>query len=110
MQVMSDLYQLFPNLMDLAPVVPDNSILSRTFYKDERMSAVLFSFAAGEELSEHTSAYPAILYFLSGRARVKLAEDEAQIEAGAWVHMTPKLPHTVVAETPIVMLLLMLRS
>lgn len=107
---MSDSYQLFPNLMGLAPAVPDDSILSRTFYKDERLSAVLFSFAAGEELSEHTSAYPAILHFLSGRAKVKFGEDEASVEAGAWVRMAPKLPHTIVAETPVVMLLLMLRS
>lgn len=107
---MSDLYQLFPNLMDLAPAVPDDSILSRTFYKDERLSAVLFSFAAGEELSEHTSAYPAIIHFLSGRAHVRLAGDETAVEAGAWVRMSPKLPHTIVAETPVVMLLLMLRS
>jgi quercetin dioxygenase-like cupin family protein len=106
---MSESYDLFANLLELAPAVPEDSILSRTFYKDERLSAVLFSFAAGEELSEHTSTYPAILHFLSGRARVKLGEDESIVEAGAWARMAPKLPHTVVAETPVVMLLLMLR-
>lgn len=106
---MSESYELFANLLELAPTVPEDSILSRTFYKDERLSAVLFSFAAGEELSEHTSTYPAILHFLSGRARVKLGEDESVVEAGAWARMAPKLPHTVVAETPVVMLLLMLR-
>lgn len=106
---MNEQYSFFPNLHDLAPAVPEDSILSRTFYKDERLSAILFSFAAGEELSEHTSAYPAILYFLSGRARLKLGEDEFMVEAGAWVRMTPQLPHTVIAETPVVMQLLMLR-
>ena len=30
-------------------------------------------------------------------------------EAGTWVRMAPRLPHSVVAETPVVMLLLMLR-
>jgi quercetin dioxygenase-like cupin family protein len=106
---MSEKYNLFPNLHDLAPEVPEDSILSRTFYKDERVSAILFSFAAGEELSEHTSAYPAILHFLSGRARLKLGEDDFEVEAGAWVRMAPKLPHTIIAETPVVMMLLMLR-
>lgn len=107
---MSESYNLYPNLLELAPDVPEGSILSRTFYKDERLSMVLFSFAPGEELSEHTSAYPAILHFLSGRARLKLGQDESIVEAGAWARMAPQLPHTVVAETPVVMLLLMLRS
>lgn len=103
-------YNLFPNLMDMAPAVPDDSILSRTFYKDDRLNAVLFSFAAGEELSEHTSAFPAILHFLSGRARVKLGPDETTVEAGAWARMAPQLPHTIIAETPVVMLLLMMKN
>lgn len=106
---MNEKHAFFPSLHDLAPAVPEDSILSRTFYKDERLSAILFSFAAGEELSEHTSAYPAILYFLSGRARLKLGDDEFMVEAGAWARMAPQLPHTVIAETPVVMQLLMLR-
>jgi quercetin dioxygenase-like cupin family protein len=107
---MSENYNLFPNLLDMAPAVPEDSILSRTFYKDDRLSAVLFSFAAGEELSEHTSAYPAVLHFLSGRARLKLGADESIVEAGAWARMAPQLPHTVVAETPVVMLLLLIKN
>jgi quercetin dioxygenase-like cupin family protein len=107
---MSENYDLFPNLLAMAPAVPEDSILSRTFYKDDRLSAVLFSFAPGEELSEHTSAYPAILHFLSGRARLKLGTDESIVEAGAWARMAPQLPHTIVAETPVVMLLLLIKN
>ncbi len=106
---MSDLYTLFPDLAALAPEVPADAILSRTFYKDDRLSAMVFSFAPGQELSEHTSAFPAVIHILSGRAQLKLGEDETTAEAGTWVHMTPRLPHSVVAETPVVMLLLMLR-
>ena len=106
---MTDPYTLFPDLAALAPEVPSDAILSRTFYKDDRLSAVLFSFAPGQELSEHTSAFPAVLHFLSGRARLTLGSDETIVEAGAWVRMEPKLPHSVVAETPVVMLLTMLR-
>jgi quercetin dioxygenase-like cupin family protein len=106
---MSDLYTLFPDLAALAPEVPADAILSRTYYKDDRLSAMVFSFAPGQELSEHTSAFPAVLHFLSGRARLTLGDVATTVEAGAWVHMTPRLPHSVVAETPVVMLLLMLR-
>ena len=106
---MSDLYTLFPDLAALAPEVPADAILSRTYYKDDRLSAMVFSFAPGQELSEHTSAFPAVLHFLSGRARLTLGDVATTVEAGAWVHMTSRLPHSVVAETPVVMLLLMLR-
>ena len=106
---MSDLYTLFADVAALAPEVPADAILSRTYYKDDRLSAMVFSFAPGQELSEHTSAFPAVLHFLSGRARLTLGDVATTVEAGAWVHMTPRLPHSVVAETPVVMLLLMLR-
>lgn len=106
---MSEPYTLFPDLAALAPSVPDDAILSRTFYKDDRLSAMVFSFAPGQELSEHTSAFPAVLHFLSGRARLTLGDDETTAEAGTWVRMEPRLPHSVVAETPVVMMLLMLR-
>ncbi|MFO7664120.1 MAG: cupin domain-containing protein [Chloroflexota bacterium] len=107
---MTQPYNLIPNLADLSPDVPADTISSRTFYKDDRLSAILFGFAPGQELSEHTSAYPAVLHFLRGRARVTLGEDEMTLEAGAWAHMAPRLPHSIVAETPVVMLLLMLRE
>ena len=106
---MSDRYTLFADLAALAPEVPDDAILSRTFYKDDRLSAMVFSFAPGQELSEHTSAFPAVLHFLSGRARLTLGDDAMTVEAGAWVRMEPRLPHSVVAETPVTMLLLMLK-
>jgi quercetin dioxygenase-like cupin family protein len=46
---------------------PENGILSRTIYSDDRIKAVVFGFAAGEELSEHTASMPAILHFLRAR-------------------------------------------
>ena len=102
-------YTYVPDVAALAPEVPDDAILSRTFYKDERLSAMVFSFAPGQELSEHTAAVPAIIHILSGRARLTLGDDATMAEAGTWVRMDPRLPHSVVAETPVVMLLLMLR-
>lgn len=98
------------DLSSLAPEVPDDSILSRTFLREGGLKAILFSFAAGQELSEHTSAHPAILHFLSGTADLTLGTEEKTAEPGTWVHMPARLPHSVVAKTPVVMLLLMLPS
>ena len=52
-------YTLF---LDLAKEVqpPDKGILSRTLFSDDRLKAVAFGFAQGEELSEHTASMPAV--------------------------------------------------
>ncbi len=107
---MSENYTFVENLATAVPNVPADSIISHTVHKDANLHAILFGFAPGQELSEHTSVYPASLYFVAGRAQLTLGEDKREVEAGAWVHMPPRLPHSIVAETPVTMLLLMLRG
>lgn len=102
-------YTFWADLAATVPDVPTDSIISRTVFKDKTLQAIVFGFAAGQTLSEHTSAFPAVLHILSDQARLTLGEDAHAVEAGAWVHMPPHLPHSVVAETPLTMLLLLLR-
>ncbi len=103
-------YHLIPNLADLVKDIPPDTIVSRTFYKDDRMSAILFGFAPGQELSEHTSAQTAMLHILQGEADLTLGGDSMQARAGTWVHMPPQLPHSVLAKTTVVMLLIMIKE
>ncbi len=107
---MNTVYTYITRLSDLVPEVPSDSILSRTVYNDDRVKVVLFGFAAGQELSEHTASQPAILHFLEGEAHLTLGEDSMEARAGTWVHMPPQLPHSIVAKTPVVMLLLLLKD
>ncbi len=93
------------DLLAQLPEIPPDSIVSRTFYSDQSMKAILFGFAAGQELSEHTAARPAILHFLQGQARLTLGDYATSAGPGAWVHMPPNLPHSIYAETVVVMLL-----
>ena len=88
---------------------PDKGILSRTLYADDRVKAVLFGFAQGEELSEHTASRPAVLHFLQGEADLTLDDDRHEAAAGTWVHMPAGLRHSIRAKTPVVMLLLLLK-
>ena len=90
--------------------VPADGILSRTLYSDEHIKVIFFGFAPGEELSEHTASLPATLHFLSGRARLILGGDEHPAGPGTWVHMPARLPHSVYAEEPTVMLLTLLKQ
>jgi quercetin dioxygenase-like cupin family protein len=88
--------------------IPKDGTLSRTIHRDDRVKIVLFGFAGGQELSQHTAAVPAILEILQGDARITLDGEEKEFSAGSWVFMEANLPHAVYARTNVVMLLTML--
>jgi len=90
--------------------VADDSTISRTVYQDDRLKVVLFGFAPGQELSEHTAAVPAILHFLEGQARVTLGEQIVEAQPHSWMHMPARMPHSIVARTQVKMLLLLLKE
>jgi quercetin dioxygenase-like cupin family protein len=80
-----------------------------TLYQDDRNKAVIFGFGQGQELSEHTAAKPAMLFFAKGEATVGLGDDIQEARAGTWVHMPANLKHSIKAKTPVVMLLVLLK-
>jgi quercetin dioxygenase-like cupin family protein len=103
-------YTYIANLIESLPEIPPDSIVSRTLHADDHVKTVLFGFAAGQELSEHTASQPAVLYFVRGEADLILGDDAQVAQPGTWVHMPPRLPHSVRAKTEVVMLLLLLRG
>jgi quercetin dioxygenase-like cupin family protein len=104
---MEQAYTLVENLGDLIESIQPDSIVSRTFYKDARLKAIMFGFDAGQELSEHTASQAAIIQIVQGEAIVTLGEDRHELGAGAWMYMPPRLKHSVYAQTPLTMLLSM---
>ena len=89
---------------------PADGTLSVTVHQDEHIKAVLFGFAKGQELSEHTAAVPAIMHQLRGKAQWIVDGTTHDAPAGAWCHMPAHTPHTVIAAEPCVMLLLLLKG
>jgi len=90
--------------------IPEKGIHSQTLYTDAHVNVVLFGFAAGEELSEHTASMPAILHIIEGECDLTLGEDAKTAQSGAWVHMQPNLPHSIKAKKPLIMLLILIKS
>ena len=88
---------------------PAKGILSKTIFQDERIKAVVFGFGPGEELSEHTAAKPALLYFVQGEASVGLGDNIQPAQPGTWVHMPANLKHSIQAKTPLIMLLVLIK-
>lgn len=100
------------SFVDLAQqiVVPEDSTISKTIYQDDRLKVVLFGFAPNQELSEHTAAVPAILHFVEGQARVTLADEVLEVQPNSWIHLPARMPHSVLAQTQVKMLLLLLKT
>jgi quercetin dioxygenase-like cupin family protein len=105
---MSEPYHYIEDLSQLTTELPEESILSRNVYGDDHVKVTMFGFAPGQELSEHTAARPAILHFIEGEAELVLGDDSKVARPGTWVHMAAHLPHSIVAKTPVLMLLILL--
>lgn len=104
---MNSPYVYIANMAEQIPEIPEDSIVSRTIFSDDQTKAILFAFAAGQELSEHTSTQIATLYFIQGQADITLGDDSMIAQPGTWAHMPPNLPHSIMAKTPVLMLLTM---
>ena len=87
-----------------------NGIVSRTLMKSPTSRVVLFGFAAGQELSEHTSTFHALIQILSGECEFSLAGKPHLVKAGDMLYMPPNLPHAVKATQQFSMLLTLFRT
>ena len=82
-----------------------NGIVSRTVLSTANLRTVLFGFAEGQELTEHTSTQHALIQILSGECEFSLAGVPHRLKAGDFLYMPPNLPHAVKATQQFSMLL-----
>ena len=87
----------------------DHGIVSRTMLDADGIRLTLFTFAAGQELTEHTSSSRALVQILSGACEFTLAGRKTPLRAGDLLHLPPGLPHAVLATEPFAMLLTLIR-
>ncbi|HEY0865805.1 MAG TPA: cupin domain-containing protein [Fimbriimonas sp.] len=90
--------------------IPKDGITSRALYNDAATRVVIFGFDQGQELSEHTASMPAIVHILSGEATLTLGDQPQEASAGSWAYMEANLSHSIVAKTPVIMLLTMMKA
>jgi quercetin dioxygenase-like cupin family protein len=82
-----------------------NGIVSRTLVRTPNSRTVLFGFAEGQELTEHTSTQHALVQILCGECEFALMGKPHKLTAGDMLYMPPKLPHAVKATRQFSMLL-----
>ncbi len=92
------------NLLELVTVEPDG-IVSKPLMETRGAKVLLFALDAGQELSEHTSAYAASVHVLDGRVQLLVNGKEHALGVNDFLVMPAQAPHSVIAESATRMLL-----
>lgn len=87
----------------------DGSIVSRQITKSEAGNVTLFAFDIGQELSEHTAPYDALVHVLEGSAEIRISGRPYDVAAGEAIVMPAGEPHALKANQRFKMLLTMVR-
>ena len=85
-------------------------IASRVLARTAAGNITLFAFDGGEELSEHTAPFDALVLTLSGVLTLTIGGREVSTSQQTVVLLPANVPHAVRAQTASRMLLIMLRQ
>ena len=97
------------NLGDLVDY-QDGSVVSRVLLKKKVGNVTLFAFDAGQELSEHTAPFDALVNVLEGEVDVTISGTPQRLGTGETVIMPANQPHALKAISRFKMMLTMIRS
>lgn len=99
-------------ILDLASLAEyqAGAVVSRQITRSEAGNVTLFAFDAGQELSEHTAPFDALVHLLDGEAEIKIAGKPFLLKAGQVILMPAHEPHAVRAVTRFKMLLTMIKT
>jgi quercetin dioxygenase-like cupin family protein len=100
-------HTFYPDLAAEA-TIPRRGIHSQTLSDEGGVELVLFALAAGERLSGHTAARPAIIHVLSGTGELMADGETWPVGPGAWLRIQVRAPHAVVAASDLVFALYLL--
>jgi quercetin dioxygenase-like cupin family protein len=88
----------------------DGSVVSKTLIDKKIGTLTLFSFDAGQGLSEHAAPYDAFVQVVDGEAEVTIEGSAQTVAAGQMIIMPANKPHALKAVKPFKMLLVMIRA
>jgi quercetin dioxygenase-like cupin family protein len=88
----------------------EGSVVSRQITKVEAGNVTLFAFDAGQELSEHTAPFDALVHILDGEAEIVIAGQSFRVKVGEGIILPANQPHAVKAPQKFKMLLTMIHT
>ncbi len=88
----------------------EGSVVSRALMNKDVGSVTLFSFDAGEGLSEHSAPYDALVYVFDGDAEITISGVKHVVKKGQIIIMPANDPHGLKALKKFKMMLIMIKS
>jgi quercetin dioxygenase-like cupin family protein len=99
-------------VISVADLVPyqNGGIVSRQVVKKPTGNITAFAFDEGQELTEHTSPFEAVVEVVEGEATIAIAGQAHTVRQGEMVVLPANVPHAVKAHKRFKMILTMIRS
>jgi quercetin dioxygenase-like cupin family protein len=92
--------------LSLAAAAPEHGIASQALLTAPGLRATLFRFAAGQELSEHTSPARVLVQVMAGTCEFSAGGETHLLRPGELMHLPPHAPHAVRAPEDLTLLVL----
>jgi len=96
-------------LADLAQY-QSGAVVSREILRKKTGTVTVFAFDKGEELSEHTAPFDALVVCLDGEAEIMISGNTHGLKNGEMIIMPAHEPHALKAVKKFKMALIMIRS
>ena len=88
----------------------DGAVVSREVVSQPTGTVTAFAFDAGEQLSEHTAPFDAMVIDLDGEADIAIGGKVNRVKPGEMIIMPAAVPHALKAVTRFKMLLVMIKK
>jgi quercetin dioxygenase-like cupin family protein len=85
-------------------------VISKQVIKAQTGNVTLFSFDAGQGLSEHSAPFDALVQIIEGNARITIGGEPFELIANQSIIMPANIPHALHAISAFKMILTMIRS
>ena len=84
--------------------------VSKIVAKNKNGSTTLFSFDKGQNLSEHTAPFDAMVIILDGACEITIAGKSNLLSEGQMIIMPANIPHALEATEAFKMMLIMMKA
>ena len=88
----------------------NDGIVSKKIIQRSVGNVTLFAFDQGQELSEHSAPFDALIQVLEGKAQIIIDKKPYDVSEGSSIIMPANIPHAVKAPAKFKMLLTMIKE
>ena len=89
--------------------IPESGKQSIVVNDTSKTKVILFTIAASAGLAEHVAPFDATIQIISGTGAITVGGESVEGKPGTWIQMVAKTPHSIKAESPVVMLLTLVK-